>query len=111
MIVALIKPFGSDNYLVLTKPEEFTELFSKLTPGDEFICRALELSDEEFNGLGTFEGFQGPEGEGEGEPNENPEQPEETPEDTTGATSVAKETTPPAKTKLTPPPTSGASAQ
>lgn len=110
MIVALIKPFGSDNYLVLTKPEEFTELFSKLTPGDEFICRALELSDEEFNGLGNFEGFQGPEGGNEGEPEETTEQPEETPEDTTESTPVAKETTPPSKTKLTPPPT-GASAQ
>lgn len=107
MIAALIKPFGSDNYLVLTKPEEFTELFSKLTPGDEFICRALELSDEEFNGLDGFNGFQGPEGADEEETPE--EESTETPEEE--STEPTPGGTPPAAPKKLAQPPTGSSAQ
>jgi hypothetical protein len=52
--------FGADNYLVLTNFEEIVTLFEKLTPGDEFILKCIELSQEEYNRLGSFDGFDGP---------------------------------------------------
>lgn len=73
MILYLFKPFGADNYLCLSKPEEITKFFDNLTPGDEFIFRVLELSDEEYESLENFNGFAGPMGgEGETETEEEP---------------------------------------
>ena len=58
MITYLFKPFGADNYLILTQPDEISEFFDKLVPGDEFVLRVAEFSDDEFNGMENFQGFE-----------------------------------------------------
>jgi len=73
MIAYLFKPFGADNYLVLTKPDEITEFFEKVVPGDEFVLRVQEFSDDDFNGLESFDGFAGPT-EGSSKPTEEVEE-------------------------------------
>lgn len=73
----LVKPFGGENWLVLTEPEEFQTFVEKLTPGDEFMLRCHELSDEEFEGLENFGGFDGaPVAPEEATPEEEVEEPE-----------------------------------
>lgn len=57
MIAYLFKPFGYDKYLVLSKQEELNKFFGSLLPGDEFILKAVELSEEEFGNLDKFDGF------------------------------------------------------
>ena len=60
MLAYLFKPFGADQYLILTNPDEIGEFFDKLVPGDEFIIRCKEFSDEEYEKLQSFTGFGGP---------------------------------------------------
>jgi hypothetical protein len=103
MKIYLFKPFGADNYLVLTEPDEIKELFGNVVAGDEMILRVLEFSQEEFDALGDFDGFAGPTGIG-GEGEEEPEE-EEPEEETEPEEEEPEETLPPKpKAKLTPPP-------
>jgi hypothetical protein len=60
MLTYLFKPFGADNYLILTNPDEIAEFFDKLVPGDEFVIRCAEFSDDEYEKLQSFTGFGGP---------------------------------------------------
>ncbi len=60
MITWLLKPFGYDNYLVVASKDDLLKLFETLLPGDEFVLRVAELSQEDFDGLENFNGFSGP---------------------------------------------------
>lgn len=53
----LVKPFGGENWLCLKDPDDIQTFFEKLTAGDEFMLRVHEVSDEEFEGLEDFGGF------------------------------------------------------
>lgn len=68
----LMKPFGGENWLCLKDPDDIQTFFEKLTPGDEFMLRVHEISDEEYEELDDFNGFDGEEVENE-EPTPTPE--------------------------------------
>lgn len=59
MMLYLFKPFGGDNYLTLTTPEDIQKFFGALAPGDEFLMGVLEIPDNEYENLDTFSGFEG----------------------------------------------------
>ena len=58
MTIYLMKPIGSEKYLVLSNEDEIKKFFTGLVPGDEFSMKVLEVSDDEFAGLEDFDGFE-----------------------------------------------------
>jgi hypothetical protein len=58
MTLYLMKPVGGQKYLVLSSDDEIKQFFTALVPGDEFSLKVLEVSDEEYQGLEGFDGFE-----------------------------------------------------
>jgi hypothetical protein len=57
MIVYFLKPLGYENYLGLKSVQDVKRVLKKLQPGDEIIIRVGEMTDEEFEKLSDFKGF------------------------------------------------------